>query len=203
MSKEIATQSNLRKELQALLGTDCKTGKKSAGETVSGHAPKQRSHFTVTYRCAVTGKPFIGIYKKLSSQLYVLEKIENAQGGAGAKGGSAPPSSFPVDLKKIRDRDWHCPWCRKAGRENKFSFIRCGNCDEYICGGQSSIDKNGDRKFRCHEACGNEGYITGRIRQLDGTSSVPNRAAPSGRAASKKPEILITNESFLRIGKKP
>jgi len=205
MSKNLVTENRMRKELQAILGQGTGKPENSAPKSYKG-ATQRDNDYTVTFRCAVTGRPFMVIYKRLFPKCFVIKKTVKLYGGTS--GESFIPQASRLNINEFRQSGWHCPWCRKAGSGAAFTFIHCGHCDEYVCGGKSYRQANGTEMFRCQDRCGGTGYITHKLKELKATRETKPKEALSFRTTknSQSPSAPVNGftgkPDHLRLGSK-
>ncbi len=122
-----------------------------------------------------------------------------------------PPGGNPGDVFNIEEfnfNGWYCPCCGYGKDEPvEFRFVRCGRCNEYVCGARVRRMPDGKIFFRCHDKCGHSGILgEGKIgamvgmgldekkpallkdlasRQLNAGISAGPRALPSGTEEEK------------------
>lgn len=190
MKKDITNPADMRKELDALLEKSRLRERKAKSQGF--FKKKQDRDIKVYFRCARNGKAFAVIFEQKSRNApyhFKAVKPMTLFGSSSQDGQSA--SRQDIDITKLPLSEWFCPWCRKKG-QNAGGFIKCERCENYVCDGRSTRLPNGNRYFRCYEACGSEAEVENRLttltvdrqeeeRELFGSKPSTNKALPRGK----------------------
>ena len=151
------------------------------------HPPTERS--TITMRCSRDGSPFWVTFKREAPHpKFTIERIIRAT-GKGDDPAASKSGNYAADIYDVHN--FYCPCCGYApenGPQQVF-YVRCGSCQELICGGQvyNKLDSPTTtvQWFVCHPACGHQSPLAGRIEEYQATRTtsaarlaVPGLAAP-------------------------
>jgi hypothetical protein len=87
--------------------------------------------------------------------------------------GSVPSSVVPVKAGTLShsESDWSgfaCPCCGHSVTWPQ--FVRCGTCQELVCGARCRRLQDGRFHFQCHDGCGGGGICSGHIESYDGVA---------------------------------
>jgi len=141
--------------------------------------------------CAVHGRPWMAIYAPKANGHYKLAECARID-GASAGGGTA--KQIPLNL--IDGRWLHrekCPWCGADGE-----IIHCGGCKGFVCNGRVRGDS-----FRCHEACGFRGTLSGSYSSFTGVSQPSPAASRAAHMPGAAPAALpVASRAQLPSGRK-
>lgn len=139
----------------------------------------------IPFRCAVTGKIFSAVFVRANPRekfkIVEMEKATVMKSGAvtnvHSEGhGETRGPQQQTETFKVDDFDftkWHCLHCGLNLKEQvSICFVRCGDCQENVCGGRVRVEGTWKQKqiFSCHDGCGSEGVLEGRIESYDGSS---------------------------------
>ena len=118
----------------------------------------------IQFICALKGKAFdVLLIRSRRSNKFRIEKVVNSspapsQSGEGNMRETEDASEKPLDAVQFDWTGWFCPHCG-----HNETFVKCGTCGDYVCGGSMRELADGTRVHTCHKKCGATGEVEGHI----------------------------------------
>ena len=111
--------------------------------------------FTLGFRCSVKDKPFyIRFARENSQQKFRRDETIVPMFSYRDKSKNKPRNPYEVSDSDLSFNGFRCPHCYHDGSHKNFIFIRCGECQELVCGAKST-----ETTFECADSCGRKGVI--------------------------------------------
>jgi len=136
------------------------------------------------FRCAKTGKQFRVIFTRVNHNhnfriARILNSIEQTLITNQSSFSSSPELHYHTEAEQkfdAKDFDfsgWHCPHC---GHKERPLFIKCGTCQECVCGTRVIKVTDTVSTFECHDGCRGSGEIKGEITDYTGKPTIVNKS---------------------------
>jgi hypothetical protein len=141
----------------------------------------------VPCRCAVTSKPFVVVFERISPahRFQIARLLSDDASTAENKAYSGLSARKPARQSyDAGEFDWTgcaCPFCG-----NRAGVVYCDECAETVCAGRVRSLPDGGQTFACHDACGATGTTgpaahvhggAGDNRPAVGQAQLPRRSA--------------------------
>lgn len=160
----------------------------------------------VQFRCAEKGKLFFVFFVKHNPshtfQVVSVSKERNAPSRGSQdhslRNSSRTETSF--DASDFDWTDWFCPYCG-----HKDTFVKCGQCQEIVCGSRVCELQDGTKSYACHDGCGGTGKIEGYIKTYTGTEAKKSSSfsLESPRHPSLGTSLGLPNKRLPPTDRKP
>jgi len=196
-------QQDWVKKLEAASGQPVPSGRLPQSSHGEATMAEQRM---VQFRCAETGKLFFVFFVKQSpSHTFQVVSVSRERSAPSRvsqdhslQNSSRTETSF--DASDFDWTDWFCPYCG-----HKDTFVKCGQCQEVVCGGRVRELQDGTKSYACHDGCGSTGKIEGHIESYKGSREQTSRGSSSSfpQNPSQGRSLPLPKKHLPESGRKP
>lgn len=196
-------QQDWVKKLEAASGKPVQPGRFPRGSSEGTSVPER---CRLQFRCAKTGRLFFVFLARYSpSHAFQIVSVSKKTStlGRGYKKQSLKDSSqteVSFDAEHFDTTGWFCPHCGHS-----YTFVKCTECHELVCGGRIRQLQDGTLSFACHDRCGHTGEIEGHIKSFKGSQEEMSRGflSSSPRHLSQGKSLPLPKKHLRLPGRKP